>query len=94
LALATTQLGGLGGEGLGTTTIKVCAAGTVTGIVMFFLPVPAVFGGLGELAQVLLPTTAGFAVYIVLLRLLRVREWNELERAVRVRLRRASTRAG
>lgn len=85
LFLTQTRLGGLNGEGLGATTLKLLGASAAMGAVMFLLPtVFAVPGIFGELLRVVIPALIGALVYIVVLKLLRVREleqvWNVLQR--------------
>lgn len=89
LILTQTRLGGLGGEGLGRTTLKLLAGGAVMGAVMFLLPTVNVFGGiLNELVRVLFPSAVGIFGYVLVLKLLGVKELEEMERVVRARLRR------
>ena len=74
-----TRLGGFGGEGLGSTTLKLLAASAVMGAVMFLLPALFSVGGMaGEIARVVVPFTVGAVVYGGMLKLLRVRELDQL----------------
>jgi putative peptidoglycan lipid II flippase len=84
-----TRLGGLGGEGVGTTTLKLLAASGVMSVVMFSLPALNVFTGLAqEFLLVLVPALLGGIVYVIVLKLLRVRELDQLAGVFRGRLRR------
>jgi putative peptidoglycan lipid II flippase len=77
--LTQTRLGGIGGEGLGVSALKFLGAGAAMGTVLFFLPTVHLFNGiLGELSQVLFPALIGGMVYVVILKVLRVRELEQL----------------
>jgi putative peptidoglycan lipid II flippase len=95
LLFTGSRLGGLAGTGLGETTLKLLGAGAVMGAVVYVMPVPLVVGGIaGELLQVALPFTAGIVAYVGVLKVLRVREWNDVENTVRLRLVRKKTHSG
>jgi putative peptidoglycan lipid II flippase len=84
-----TRLGGLGGEGLGSTTLKLLLASALMGAVMLVLPVFALGDGLmQEFLRVALPAALGAAVYVLALKMLRVREADQIFAMVRGRLRR------
>jgi putative peptidoglycan lipid II flippase len=79
LFFAQTRLGGLGGEGLGGTAVKMAAAGVAMGVVMFMIPTLGVSSGfMGEALNVLVPAVIGGVVYVLALKLLRVRELDQL----------------
>lgn len=85
LFFTQTRLGGIGGEGVGTTTLKLLAASAVMGVVLFFLPTfESANGFVTEIARVVIPAFAGGIAYVLVLKLLRVREleqvWNVLRR--------------
>lgn len=84
-----TRLGGLGGEGLGLTTVKLLLAGALMGAVMFILPAVGFGSGLAqEILQVVVPAAIGAGVYVVTVKLLRVREADQIWAMARGRLRR------
>jgi putative peptidoglycan lipid II flippase len=70
LALTRARLGGLGGQGVLALTIKVLVASSAMCVVVFFIAQS--FDSI--LLQVFIAIFAGGAVYIALLRVLRVRE--------------------
>lgn len=75
LFLAQTRLGGLDGEGLGTTLLKLMGASAVMGLVMFLLPqVDLTDGLLAQFVHVIVPLAAGGIGYVVVLKVLRVPE--------------------
>lgn len=79
LFLTQTRLGGIGGEAVGTTTLKLVAAAAAMGAVMFLLPTLDPGSELGgKVANVVVPGAVGGLGYIALLKLLRVREWEQL----------------
>lgn len=81
-----TRLGGLGGQGVVALTIKVMLASGVMGAVAL-----AMFNALVNVAivwQVIVPTIAAGAVYVALLRVLRVREAEHVWTMVWSRLKR------
>ncbi|OQY84349.1 MAG: murein biosynthesis integral membrane protein MurJ [Chloroflexi bacterium UTCFX4] len=85
-----TRLGGLAGEGLGVTTLKALLASALMGLAMFVLPMIELGSGLvQEILRVALPTAIGAAVYIAALKILRVREADQIFILARQRLRRA-----
>ncbi len=86
LWLTRTRLGGLGGQGVGALLVKVLLASGAMGAVAFF--VAARLENATHLWQVVAPTAAAGAVYIALLRLLRVREAERVWRIVWSRVRR------
>ncbi len=84
-----TRLGGLGGEDLGIMTLKLLLASALMGAVMFLLPTVEWGGGLTqEFLRVALPAALGAAAYIVGLKILRVREADQIFAMARNRLRR------
>lgn len=79
LFLTQTRLGGIGGEAVGTTTLKLIGAAGAMGAVMLFLPTLNLGSEFwGQVAYVVVPALVGGLVYIALLKLLRVREWEQL----------------
>lgn len=79
LILTQTRLGGIGGEAVGITTVKLVGAAAVMGAVMSFLPTLDLGTGFWSNAlYVLVPALVGGVVYILLLKLLRVRELEQL----------------
>ncbi len=91
LFLTQTRLGGIGGEAMGTMTLKLFGASAAMGAVMFFLPTLHWFGGwIGETIQVILPALVGASVYVLFVKLLRVREADQIAGVVQQRLRRRS----
>jgi hypothetical protein len=92
LFFTQTRLGGLGGEGLGRTTLKLLAASAAMSAALLFLPHFALAGGfLQELAVVIMPIAVGVAVYVFILKVLRVRELDQMWGVVRARLPRLRT---
>jgi putative peptidoglycan lipid II flippase len=86
LFFTQTRLGGLDGEGLGTTFVKLIAVAAVMGAVLFVFPMQDWVGGLGgEVLDVVVPAVVGGLVYIAALKLLRVRELEQLLSVVRRR---------
>ncbi len=86
LLLTHTRLGGVGGKGVGTTTLKLVGAGAVMGAAMLFLPTLNVLDGFfGELVRVIFPALLGGIIYVVVLRVLRVRELEQMWGVVRRR---------
>jgi putative peptidoglycan lipid II flippase len=84
-----TRLGGLGGEGLGLTTLKLLLASALMGAVMWLLPTLALGDGLvQEFLRVAIPSAIGAVVYVVGLKFLRVREADQIFALARGRLRR------
>ena len=84
-----TRLGGIGGEGLGATTLKLLLASALMGAVLFLIPsFDAAVGLVHEFARVLVPCALGGAVYVLALKLLRVRELDQMVGVFRARLRR------
>lgn len=79
LWLTKKRLGGLGGEGVGGTTVKVLVAGAAMGGLMWVMPTLNAFSGfLGEALHVLIPAALGGIVYVVILKLLRVKELDQV----------------
>lgn len=101
LALAQSRLGGLGGEQLCLTTLKLLIASAVMGGALALVPgfLPALTSGApsaslaGKLLAVVLPSLAGVLVYLAALRLLKVRELEQIRFLVRARLGRCPSRA-
>lgn len=86
--LIQTRLGGVGGEGLGMTTLKLLGAGALMGVVMVLIPAISFSGGIiDETAHVLVPALAGGLVYIVVLKVLRVQELGQIWSVVQARAR-------
>ncbi len=90
LYLTKTRLGGLGGHGVATVTLKVIATASAMGAVLVLLSTFDIkdAGLLAKLTQVIFPTAVALVVYTVGLRLLRVREVDELWGMVRRRVAR------
>ena len=89
LFLMQTRLGGIGGEQVGMTTLKVLGASAVMGAVMFFVPKLSLANEfLSESLRVVFPAVVGASVYVVCLKLLRVREADQIVGVVRKRVRR------
>jgi putative peptidoglycan lipid II flippase len=85
-----TRLGGLGGEGLGRATLKLLLASALMGAAMLLLSAMEFGSGLmQELLRVAIPSAVGAAVYILALKILRVREADQIFTLARQRLRRA-----
>ncbi|MBI4670144.1 MAG: murein biosynthesis integral membrane protein MurJ [Chloroflexi bacterium] len=84
-----TRLGGIGGEGVGTTTLKLLLASAAMGAAMFFVP-PLDFasGVVLEIGRVLVPALLGGIVYVIVLKVLRVRELDQLVGVLQRRARR------
>jgi putative peptidoglycan lipid II flippase len=80
LYLTKTRLGGIGGEGIGATVLKIAALVLLMGAVVMLVSAFSPEGsGLGaEFMRVLLPTASALVVYVAGLKLLRVREADEL----------------
>lgn len=79
LWLTKIRLGGIGGEGVGATTLKVVAAGAVMGVVMWFVPQVSLAGGIvDEVSHVVLPAAGGGIVYVAMLKFLRVSELEQV----------------
>lgn len=84
-----TRLGGLGGEKLGITTLKLLLASALMGAVMLVLPTIEFGGGLiQEILRVAIPSAVGVGVYLVAVKILRVREADQIFAMARGRLRR------
>jgi putative peptidoglycan lipid II flippase len=87
LFFTQTRLGGLGGEGLGRTTLKLVGASALMAAVMFLLPGFALTEGwIQKIVAVLVPALVGGGVYVVALKLLRVQELDQMWGVVRGRL--------
>lgn len=87
VVLAQRRLGGLGGEGLVRTGLKMLTAGAVMGAVVFFLPVLTLPGGLvNAVGRVMLPALVGGTAYVLVLKGLRVDELEQLWGMTRARL--------
>jgi len=84
-----TRLGGLGGEELGITTLKLLLASAAMSAVMLFLPTIEFGSGLiQEILRVAIPSAVGAGVYLVAVKALRVREADQIFTMARGRLRR------
>lgn len=84
-----TRLGGLGGEGLGLTTVKLLAAAVCMGAVVSLVPAIGFGSGLTqEILRVVVPAGIGAAVYIIAVKILGVREADQIWEIARQRLRR------
>lgn len=89
LFFTQTRLGGIGGQAVGTTTLKLLLASAAMGAVMFLTPPFALANEfLSETVRVLVPALVGVSVYVLGLKLLRVREADQIVAVVRQRLRR------
>lgn len=79
LFLTQTRLGGIGGERVGSTALKLVGAAAAMGAVMLVLPalnLGTTF--VSEVLYVVLPALVGGLVYVLLLKLMRVRELEQL----------------
>ncbi len=87
LLLVQTRLGGLGGQAMGATIFKIIFAAGVMGASIVLTPMLAVegAGAFAKFARVLIPGAMAFVVYVFALKLLRVREADELWSRVRVK---------
>ncbi|HZQ05702.1 MAG TPA: murein biosynthesis integral membrane protein MurJ [Anaerolineae bacterium] len=89
LWLTQTHLHGLGGERLGRTAVKLLLSAAAMGAVMFLLPTWNLSAGMiATSVRVIVPALVGAGVYIVALKVLRVREAGQLGEVVKSRLRR------
>lgn len=87
--LVQTRLGGLGGEGLASTTLKVMVAGVIMGAAIFFLPMVNLGEGiLSEIIRFFSPAFVGGIAYGIVLKILRVREADQIVGIVRQRVQR------
>jgi putative peptidoglycan lipid II flippase len=89
LYLTKTRLGGLTGQGFGAMLAKVAVAISAMAIVVFMISTNGFesAGIFAPAARVLLPGTPGVIIYLLGLRVLRVREAEELWSQVRLRLK-------
>jgi putative peptidoglycan lipid II flippase len=74
LWLTQTRLGGLGGQGLVSGALQLALAAALMGAVMAGVPALGLSGVLEKFEAVILPALVGGVVYLLLLRMLRVRE--------------------
>lgn len=89
LWLTKTRLGGIHGEGVGATTLKILLASAVMGAVMFVLPALNVGDGIfQQLFYVLVPALVGGVSYLAMLKFLRVREFEQMINLARRRVKR------
>ena len=88
LYLTKTRLGGLAGQGLGTLVLKVFAITAAMGAVLLLVPTGSLEGAgyVEKAGRVFVPAVAGIVTYLAGLRLLQVREAEELWTLVRLRL--------
>lgn len=87
--LIQTRLGGLGGEGLGLTTLKLLGGGALMGVVMFLVPTVNFSAGiLDKSLHVVFPAVVGAVVYIVILKVLRVQELDQFWGVIEARITR------
>jgi putative peptidoglycan lipid II flippase len=88
--LAHVRLGGLGGNGLGATLLKVSATTAAMGLVLMIIPASSFDqADLGfRLARVFIPAFAGILVYFSGLKLLRVQEVDKLWSYILLRTKR------
>jgi len=84
-----TRLGGIGGEGLGATTLKLLCASAAMGAALLVLPALN-FGGslVSQIVRVLVSALLGGMIYVLGLKLLRVRELDLIVGILQERLRR------
>src|SRR5581483_9535897 len=91
LWLAHRRLGGIAGQGLGTTALKLAVAGAALAAFLFLAPaLPAGEGLPDKLWRVVLPATVAATIYLVGLRVLRVRAAGQIRALVAGRLARKS----
>jgi putative peptidoglycan lipid II flippase len=88
LYLTQKRLGGVGGQGLGTVTLKVMATAITMGAVLALLSAIDLgdAGSFIKLTRVIFPAAVAFVVYVAGLKVLRVREANELWGIVKRRI--------
>lgn len=84
LWLTQTRLGGLGGQALASTTLKLAAGAALMGLVMAFVPLfPAGASTAARVGQFVIPAALGGFVYFGALKLLRVRELEQVSGLLR-----------